>query len=338
MSNYPMALLSIGLWFFCKKLPFQKSRLFSFLVTHILNSVVFSGLWLAACYSVHWLFVPPAVHEYLINRGVYTWQFLDGITKYGFLVGLYYTINFYKKLKEKELRESELGLLTKNMELKQLKSQLNPHFLFNALNSVNALMAKNLEKARTMNSKLAQLLRFSLDGYDKRFVTLKEELEFVRNYLDIEKVRFGDKLQVQETVDSGILHTKVPSMLLQPIVENAIKHGISREAGGGTLGIKIQGIESLIEFNISNTGRYVPEKALETILEKGIGLKNTNERLKRIYGEAYGLRLKSSPPNQFSVAIRIPGNNTNTNEDQKHSRRRRRLSSSDDKGVPRLAP
>lgn len=306
MSTYSMAVLSIALWFFCKQIPFKKPKIVQFVAAHLAGSILFSASWVGACYLMHLLFVPAAVHKYLLSIGIYLWQFLDGITKYGFLAGIFYTIDFYKKFKEKELRESELGLLTKKMELQNLKSQLNPHFLFNALNSVNALMAKDPEKARTMNSKLAQLLRFSLDGYDKRFVTLKEEIEFIHNYLDIEKVRFGDKLKVHEKIDTALLDTKIPSMLLQPLVENAIKHGISREAKGGELTIQILRNNGFLNLEISNTGEPVPEETLAAILNKGIGLKNTNERLKRIYGESCSLELHSTPPNRFSVSIKIP--------------------------------
>ncbi|MFQ5638242.1 MAG: sensor histidine kinase [bacterium] len=306
MANYPMALLSIALWFFCRGIPFEKSKKVQFLAIHIFSGTAFSGIWLSICYLIHILVLPENVHRYLIDTGVYLWQFLDGITKYGFLVGIFYTINFYQKFKEKELRETELNLLTKKMELQNLKSQINPHFLFNALNSVNALMAKDPEKARMMNAKLAQLLRFSLDGYDERFITLKQELEFIHNYLDIEKVRFGNKLTIHEKIAKQTLNSKVPSMLLQPLVENAIKHGISKLKQGGELSIHAMKKNGILNLEVANTGMRIPEASLLGFMDKGIGLKNTNERLKRLYGEAFGLRLESTLPNGLCVKIKIP--------------------------------
>lgn len=304
--SYFMALLSIPLWYFCKRLPFDKSRIFWFFGVHLFGSVLFSGIWLTSSYLVHWVMMPTYAFKALWAQAVYFWQFLDGLTKYGLLAGIFYTINFYKKFKEKELRETQLSLLTKNMELQNLKSQINPHFLFNALNSVNALIAKDPEKARTMNAKLAQLLRYSLDGYERKFVTVKEELDFIHNYLAVEKVRFGDKLQIHEDVNPQTLESEIPSMLLQPIVENAIKHGISRQARRGVLKIHISQKDGLLHVQITNTGRRVSEKELSRILEKGIGLQNTHERLKRIYGETSGLELQSLNPNLFSVSIKIP--------------------------------
>ncbi|MFQ5633452.1 MAG: sensor histidine kinase, partial [bacterium] len=306
MTNYPMALLSIVLWFFCKKIQFGKSKILPFFAIHILSAAIFTGIWLIACFFIQKLLLPEFVHQYLVKMGVYYWLFLDGITKYGFLAGIFYTINFYKKFKEKELRETELNLLAKNMELQNLKSQINPHFLFNTLNSVNALMATDPEKARTMNTRLAQLLRFSLEGYDEKFVTLKQELAFIRNYLDIEKVRFGDKLSVHTDVARQALNCKVPSMLLQPVIENAIKHGISKVAEGGALTIQATQQNGILSLQVANTGEWISEASLSGFMKKGIGLKNTNERLKRLYGESFGLQLESKQPTGLTVTIRIP--------------------------------
>lgn len=305
-QNYIAALLCLPLWFFCKRFPFTKSRIMRFFAVHFLISLFFSALWLTLTYLGYLLTVGDSLVKFMISERYYLWQLLNGLTMYGLLTGIFYTINFYKKFKEKELRETELGLLTKKMELQNLKSQINPHFLFNALNSVNALMAKDPEKARTMNSKLAQLLRFSLEGYDSKFVTLKQELDFIRNYLDIEKVRFGDKLEIYEEIEESTLNAKVPGMILQPIVENAIKHGISKKTNGGRLNIHIFKNDGLLNFEVSNSGKTGNEKEISKLLDKGVGLKNTNERLKRIYGDEFGLELNNQNPGVFSVKIKIP--------------------------------
>lgn len=304
--NYSMALLSIPLWYLCKKFPFDKSGLVRFFGSHLFGSLIFSLVWLTFSYSLYYAMFPTYVIKAMWAQGVYLWQYLDGITKYGLMTGIFYTIDFYKRFKEKELRETQLNLLTKNMELQNLKSQINPHFLFNALNSVNALITRNPEKARTMNAKLAQLLRYSLDGFERKFVTIKEELDFIRNYLDIEKVRFGKKLQIQEEIDPQTLESKVPSMLLQPIVENAIKHGISLQAKGGILKIHISQNNGFLQLQITNNGKPVSENDLDSLFNKGIGLKNTHERLKRIYGDVAVFKLQSKKPDLFSVSIKIP--------------------------------
>ena len=137
-------------------------------------------------------------------------------------------------------------------------------------------------------------------------MTLNQELKFIRNYLDIEKIRFGRKLSINEEISGDVLEEKVPSMLLEPIIENAIKHGISKEAKGGKLTIRIFKEDSLLNFEIANTGKSPRNGKLQDCFEKGIGLKNTHERLKRIYGDRFGLELKNSPEEAFTVKIKIP--------------------------------
>ncbi|RMF58278.1 MAG: hypothetical protein D6743_17875 [Calditrichaeota bacterium] len=162
-----------------------------------------------------------------------------------------------------------------------------------------------------MNAKLAQLLRVSLEGDERRFNTLKQELAFVHDYLAIEKVRFGDKLRVHEEIDPSTLETRVPSMILQPIIENAIKHGISKMAGGGELTLRIYRADDLVNLEITNTGKNGPvTKGVTQLFQKGIGLRNTHERLKRIYGDSFGLRI-TAEPELFSVKITIPQNHAN---------------------------
>ncbi|MFQ5677761.1 MAG: sensor histidine kinase [bacterium] len=303
--NYTMALVSIPLWFLCNKFPFRRSKILPFFGFHLVSAVLFAALSISIAFSIYWLVFGEFLVKILLSRGIHMWQFLDGLTKYGLLVGIFYTVSFYKKFKEKELKETELNLLAKNMELQNLKSQINPHFLFNALNSVNALITKSPEKARTMNAKLAQLLRLSLDGYDQKFVTLEQELQFIRNYLDIEKIRFGKKLQVDEQIDDSALDARIPSMLLQPLVENAIKHGISQQARGGTLGLHIRKANKYLNFEIENSCKSPPQKALEKSPNKGIGLKNTVDRLKRLYGDACDLELNNNDCT-FKVSFKIP--------------------------------
>jgi len=304
--NYSMALLSLPLWYACRRFPFRKSRMLFFFGTHVAGGFLFSALWVATTFALYRLFFGKFVTEAMLSQGVHLWQFLDGITKYALLVGIFYTIDFYKKFKEKELRETELNLLTRNMELQNLKSQLNPHFLFNALNSVNALIATDPERARTMNAKLAELLRSSLDGYDAKFVTLKEELDFVHNYMDIEKVRLGNKLRVDEHVDPALLGVCLPSMILQPIVENAIKHGIYARADGGTISLTVSRDHGTLYITVCNTCKPLQETEISPLSNKGIGLKNTAERLTKLYGDESSLEFTHVPPDGVRVAIRIP--------------------------------
>ncbi len=305
-SNYAMALMSIPLWSFCKRFPLDKEKIVATVILDTIVCSVLSVVWLVAYYGIHWLFVHKGAVMVMLSTRIYLWQLLDGLTKFALILGIFYTIQFYQKLKKTELREAELDLLTKDMELQHLKTQINPHFLFNALNSVNALMGKEPEKARTMNSKLSQLLRTALEGQDSKFVKLSEELAFARTYLDIEKVRFGDKLRVDEAIDASVLDQDVPAMLLQPLVENAIKHGIAKQAHGGLVQIKLARFENTLDIKVINSGSDGSSKATATAFERGIGLKNTRQRLARIYENAFVFEIDNGQPDEFCAHIQLP--------------------------------
>ena len=134
-------------------------------------------------------------------RGVIGWQFLFGMVQCFFVAGIFYTITYYRNLKQKEMEQAELKILTRDAELKALKLQINPHFLFNSLNSINALVTKDGTLARKMISQLSELLRMSLESDDKLLIPLKEELDLLHTYLSIEQVRFGDKMTIKEEID-----------------------------------------------------------------------------------------------------------------------------------------
>src|SRR5499426_2347762 len=193
---------------------------------------------------------------------------------------------------EHRLQEQEKLLLAAKIEA--LKSQINPHFLFNTLTSISSLIRSQPETARTLINKLSGLLRRLLRSHE-HFVTLREELESIDEYLDIEVIRFGPQLQVVKQISSDTLESIVPSMILQPLVENSIKHGFSRKVGGGRITLRSfrQNGHAIIE--VEDDGSGMTTEQLNTALTDGIGLSNVNERLGVIYGAGYQLRLSSSP-------------------------------------------
>jgi two-component system, LytTR family, sensor kinase len=204
---------------------------------------------------------------------------------------------------EHRLQEQETRLLAAKIEV--LKSQINPHFLFNTLTSVAALIRSEPDTARMLIAKLSALLRRLLRSH-QHFVSLREELESVDEYLDIEVVRFGPKLSVRKDIDPATLHLVVPSMILQPLVENAIKHGLSRKVGAGSLSIRSwrEGGRVLLEVQDDGMG-FVLERLNEP-MASGIGLTNVRERLRVIYGAAYQLTLSSEPGRGTTARIEIP--------------------------------
>jgi two-component system LytT family sensor kinase len=204
---------------------------------------------------------------------------------------------------EHQLGEQEKLLMSARIEA--LAGQINPHFLFNTLTSISSLVRTEPETARMLIAKLSSLLRRLLRSRD-HFGTLREELESIDEYLDIEKVRFGPNLRVEKEIDPGTLEAIIPSMILQPIVENSIKHGISPKVGGGRITIRSERRTGVTMIEVSDDGLGMTDEQLRNALHGGIGLSNVAERLSVIYGEPSRLKLLSSVGRGTSVQIEIP--------------------------------
>jgi two-component system LytT family sensor kinase len=204
---------------------------------------------------------------------------------------------------EHRLQEQEQLLMAARIEA--LASQINPHFLFNTLSSISSLIRSQPETARTLILKLSGLLRRLLRSQD-HFVTLREELEAIDEYLDIESARFGPTLQVEKDVSADSLDLVVPSMILQPLVENSIKHGLSRKVGGGRITIRSARNNGHGVIEVIDNGLGIETGRLEGVFGGGIGLNNVNERLKVIYGANYRLKLSSVPGQGTCARVEIP--------------------------------
>lgn len=200
--------------------------------------------------------------------------------------------------------ESQQALLTE-ARLAALTRQINPHFLFNTLNSVSTLIRINPEQARTMIVKLSSILRRLLRKQDN-FSPLREELTFIEDYLAIELVRFGDKLRVEKEIDPRTLDMQVPSMVLQPLVENSIKHGLSCKVSGGVIRIHSRAAGRRLLISVDDDGVGIPEAKLANLFEQGIGVSNVNERLKVLYGNDFRLTIISHPGEGTRTEIEIP--------------------------------
>jgi len=204
---------------------------------------------------------------------------------------------------EHRLQEQEKLLLAAKIEA--LANQINPHFLFNTLTSISSLIRTQPETARMLITKLSGLLRRLLRSTD-HFVTLREELESIDEYLDIEVVRFGPQLKVKKEISPETLDVIVPSMILQPLVENSIKHGLAKKVGEGRITIRsvLRNGHAIIE--VDDDGLGMTEDRLEQVLGEGIGLSNVNERLRTIYGASYQLKLTSVPGRGTTASVEIP--------------------------------
>src|SRR6476469_4024028 len=204
---------------------------------------------------------------------------------------------------EHRLHEQEKLLLA--AKISALASQINPHFLFNTLTSISSLIRSQPETARMVVHRLSALLRRRLRD-PNHFVSLREEVEALQEYLDIETIRFGPQLRVAMDLDDEALDVPVPSMILQPLVENRIKHGLSRKVGGGTITVQAKPLADGALIEVSDDGLGMSEERLETALSDGIGLSNVNERLRVIYGARSALRITSQLGRGTRIALEIP--------------------------------
>ncbi|HPT20901.1 MAG TPA: histidine kinase, partial [Bacteroidales bacterium] len=204
-------------------------------VTLVLNLVstgtITVGIWALFTKFIMLLLLPEQNNYLQYWNATFPYRVWTGIIIYGLIILSYYLFVNLINLSEKNAREAHLETLVKETELRMLRSQINPHFLFNSLNSISSLTVTDPEKARTMVVKLSDFMRYSLSGKDVQSVSFKSELENIRLYLDIEKVRFGDKLITEENIDTNCLDIKIPVMLLQPLYENAVKHGVYESTG-----------------------------------------------------------------------------------------------------------
>jgi two-component system LytT family sensor kinase len=207
-------------------------------------------------------------------------------------------------LNEKRLEQQQLRL--NEARLAALSSQINPHFLFNTLNSVASLIRLNPEQARQVVYKLSKILRRLLRQQDN-LIPLGEELSFIDDYLAIEMVRFGDKLRFIKEVEPDTLDLLVPSMLLQPLVENSIRHGLASKVDGGTIKVRSRRQGTQLQILVEDDGVGIPESRLARMFEQGgIGVTNVNERLKVLYGDSYRMWIDSRPGEGTSTGIEIP--------------------------------
>ncbi|HMG14738.1 MAG TPA: histidine kinase [Saprospiraceae bacterium] len=222
----------------------------------------------------------------------------------GFLVGTVIYIsqlqrdNYDLKLLEKDAQLLKLNELKTLAELKTLQARINPHFLYNALNSITSLIHEEPDKAEGMTLNLAKLFRYSLNTQDVNFVPVKEELDIVNTYLDIERVRFRDRLRYEINADKTILSVQIPRFILQPLVENALKHGLNTVNKEGLLTINIKDKKDKIEIAVMDNGSPFPDD-----LMAGYGLQSSQDKLNLLYGDDWKLNYMNTPEKKIVIVI-----------------------------------
>src|ERR1035437_9010811 len=296
--------IALSLWF-----PFRFFNSGEIRVTALISNLVASGaisvtLWVLVTKLLMNLFLPEQNNYQAYWIATLPYRVGTGVFIYGLIIMTYYLFVSLSDLSEKNAKEARLESLVKETELKMLRSQINPHFLFNSLNSISSLTITDPEKARDMVVKLSEFMRYALSRKDEQPVTLQNELENLRLYLDIEKVRFGDKLTMEEDIDSNCLDFKIPVMLLQPLYENAVKHGVYESTESVRIMTRLRIIDGYFEITISNNYDSSPSLKRGT----GTGLLNVTRRLELFYGNRASI--KSTKENGiYTVSLYIPTEN-----------------------------
>lgn len=301
--NGIFALIGFNLWYVLRFNLREQQSLFDLVVNHLLAAVITVSLWLAAGYFI----LQSLEREYEVYldflQQSLPWRAIIGAFFYLIFILLYYMVMYYEDLQQKMQIESELGKLVKEAELNVLKSQINPHFLFNSLNSISSLTMTDPEKAQEMVIKLSDFLRYSLSHDRKETTTLRRELENTERYLEIEKVRFGHRLKYKLEVNEACLDAQIPNMILQPLFENAIKHGVHNSTEEVLIELRCEAGEKSYTLRLIND--FDPESSRPK--GEGIGLKNIRNRMQLLYNRSDLFHVNMGKI-EFEAVLKIPKN------------------------------
>jgi sensor histidine kinase YesM len=250
------------------------------------------------------LFVCSRLFGFQIIASV-AWMPVAGmVIAFPIIHGTEMALRYFRQLREKERQEEQLRTLATEAELKALKAQIDPHFLFNTLNAIASLIHTDPDQAETTVEQLAEMFRYVLNGSERRLVPLEEELAFVDSYLEIERARFGDRLRVTGEIAPRALNVSVPSLILQPLVENAVRHGRGSD-GSIDLVIHVTSRGDEVLIAIADKGPGMPSE-YKAAPGQGVGLRNVDERLRKTYGLKHRLEIRANEPQGTVVIVRIP--------------------------------
>ena len=271
---------------------------------HLLFSFAFALVLLSIyVFITSWMGYQQAGSSMLTRlRNQYVGTFHSEVLTYWAVIGLSHAVNYYRKYREREIRASQLQAQLARAELDALRMQLQPHFLFNTLNTISVLMKENVQLADQLLLRLSDLLRLSLKSTGNHEVALRDELEFLRNYLEIEQTRFQDRLTVRYEIDEQAFDARVPNLILQPLVENAIRHGVAPQPGKSTVEIRAARRNGKIELQVRDDGPGMPA----VTNGDGIGLSNTRARLEKLYGPAHTFELSQANGRGLQVTVTLP--------------------------------
>jgi sensor histidine kinase YesM len=295
---------------FCRRFRVEFRRLsIRNLMVHVPAIVLFAAVHETLLLAILWSITRSTRGELTTITDYYARHF-----GYGFYIDLIiaslivigaHALLYYDDFRASELQQSSLKTQLAQAQLRALKMQVHPHFLFNTLHSISSLVLEDPKKANSMIARLGDFLRLTIENSEQQLVTLKEETEFLRCYLDIEQVRFGDRLTVAFELEAQTLSAQVPHLILQPVVENAIQHAIAPRAERGHINIEAKRLDSLLRVAVSDNGPGITSNAIAPA-KKCVGLTNVRTRLQQIYGSDFRFELTNGENGGLTVVMEIP--------------------------------
>jgi signal transduction histidine kinase len=305
------------------RFPFDAGKWLRALTAHALAAGTFSFVHLAGMVGIRALLWPGMIKPAGVSWPLFLQrQYLTNLDwalmTYSAIVGVSYAIGYYRESQLRALKAAHLETRLVEARLKTLEAELHPHFLFNTLHAISTLVHSNPDAADRMISRLSDLLRITFSRSGAARVPLQEEIEFLQKYLDIEQTRFQDRLAVAYDVDPDTLDAEVPRLILQPLVENAIKHGVSKRVGPGSIRIASGRDADVLWLEVRDNGAGLSGTARETV-NGGVGLSNTRARLECLYGEAQSLEF-SEAAEGLTVRMRLPFQRVPSGTDEAASR------------------
>jgi two-component system, LytTR family, sensor kinase len=305
---YEFALLMPVIFWMCRKFRFERRAWARGLAIYLCAGLLFAGVHALMCAAADvlqgWVTAKPVVFAKSL-RGILANRTHYNLAVYAVIVCGWYAWDYYRKFREREAQAAELAGRLAQAQLQALRMQLNPHFLFNTLNAISSLMLKDVVAANKMLSRLGELLRLTLEKSDQQEVPLQQEIEFLRRYLEIEQIRFGERLQLKMEVEPSTLQAAVPNLILQPLVENAVRHAIEPQELVGQIVLRSTRDNGRLVLQVSDNGPGLADAQPGDTRER-IGLNNTRERLRKLYGENQQFELIGNAIGGLTASLSIP--------------------------------
>ena len=294
--------LGLAIWFPVRYMLREDSQLYSSVFNVLLTGSLTILFWLLVPRLVVRVFVSEKIDYDIFWHSSLVFRATAGILLFFMIVLVYYLFLSALRLEEKAKRQAQLETQVREGELKMLRSQINPHFLFNSLNSVSSLTVTDPLRAREMIVKLSDFMRYSLSSRNEQPVTLHTEMESLRLYLQIEKVRFGERLVIEEEISEECMQALMPGMLLQPLYENAVKHGVYESTEEVVIRTSVKKVNDTVVITVANN---VDTESVVTKKGAGIGLRNVSSRLELFFGDSADLDVTRTD-DSFTVTVRFP--------------------------------